>query len=540
MCAIHLKNNQGKSWQQFLYGEVKGFAFYEGALFNERMLYEKVLTHITEGTLSPFLKELNGNFSLVIKYQDTIFLIVDKFRSYPLFYCVNDKIIISDIGDDMIKQTKNGLNENAIYELLALGYLSGTDTLVENVYSVEAGSYVTVESENRNICKTGYFSHIYPKEILPEKDLFQKASLALENGFKRMLKTIEGRPVLLPLSGGYDSRLIACLCKKFKINDVTCFTYGRSDSFEVATSKKVAEALGFKWYYIEYTDQLFDRFIHDVLNDYFLYAGNITAVPHFQDLPALMELKRQGVLTADMVVIPGHSGDLLGGSKIPPVILEGRKLSYDTKFVSELIYDNFYDLNKLSKRLQHIIKDKNQSAIEEYSLNTEEDLLDIYEGHWFIKAKVANFLVNSMRGYEFMGMDWRLPLWDDEYAKVWYSVSWAQKHRSVLYNKFMFQYYFEGYGVDFPKSVSLTTTPFANKIKCLLPSYVVDVLKNTLTSLRKIIVDDDINLLNQILVKVFDKKMVKGLDEVKLSDLRNINAIASFVYVFRIKGNYIS
>lgn len=535
MCVIYLKNNQGKSWQEFLYGTVKGFAFYEGVILDEKMLYEKTLSHIKRKKLNLFLKELNGNFSIVIKYQDALFLIVDKFRSYPLFYSVKSELIVSDIGVDMMKKMGNEFNEYAIYELLALGYLSGTDTLAKNVYSVEAGSYVTIELENRTICKICYFSHIYSKETLLEKDLFQKASLALENGFKRMLETIKERPVLLPLSGGYDSRLIACLCKKFEIKNVTCFTYGRSNSFEVSASKRVAEALGFKWYYIEYTDQLFDRFINDVLNDYFLFAGNIAAIPHFQDLPALMELKRQGILTADMIVIPGHSGDLLGGSKIPPVVLEGRKLKYNAKFVSELIFDNFYDLNELSKRLQQIIKDKNRLAIKEFSLNTEDDLLDIYEGHWFVKAKVANFLVNSMRGYEFMDMDWRLPLWDDEYAKVWYSVPWVQKHRSVLYDKFMFKYYFECYGVDFSKSANLTTTSFSNKLKRLLPNCVVDKLKIFLTYLRKNIIDEDINSFNRMLMKVFDQKMINGLNEVKLSDRRNINAIAAYIYIYCLK-----
>ena len=59
-------------------------------------------------------------------------------------------------------------------------------------------------------------------------------------------------PQLIRLSGGNDSRLIACLCKKFGLDNVTCFTYGREDSFEVAISKKVASALGYMWYFVEY------------------------------------------------------------------------------------------------------------------------------------------------------------------------------------------------------------------------------------------------------------------------------------------------
>lgn len=536
MCKVYLNNNRGKSWQKESYGYIKGFAFYKGAFLDGKMLYEQVLSHIDQGILTSFLKELNGNFSIVLEYQGTLFLIVDKFRSYPLFYCMKDEIMVSDIGDEIMRQAGHGFNEDAVYELLALGYLSGTETVIKDIYSVEAGSYLTIDLKNRTRYNTRYFSHIYPKKTLPERDLFRKASLALENGFKRILHTIKGRPILLPLSGGYDSRLIACLCKKFGLSDVTCFTYGKPHSFEVTTSKKVAEMLGFKWFFIEYTDQVFKEFINSTLKDYFLFAGNITAIPHFQDQPALIELKKQGILTPDLIVMPGHSGDLLGGSKIPSLVLEGRKLEFNVQYVSQLIFDNFYDLNKLSPKLQQMIKHKNESVIKEFPVNTMDDLLDVYEGHWFVKAKVANFLVNSMRGYEFMGMDWRLPLWDDEYAKIWYSVPWANKYRSELYDKFMFTCYFEEYKVDFPKSFALTKTPFSNKLKCLLPDYVMDISRRILTFLKRFMGDKDINSFDKMLTNLFDTKMTEDFAEIKLSDTGNVNAKAAWVYISYLKN----
>ncbi|MFR6383308.1 MAG: hypothetical protein ACLUOS_14980, partial [Odoribacter splanchnicus] len=81
------------------------------------------------------------------------------------------------------------------------------------------------------------------------------------------------------------------------MENVTCFTYGREDSFEVAISKKVASALGYKWYFVEYSEEVWNRFLSskDFLQ-YCHFAGNLTANPHFQDLPALLKLKEQGVI----------------------------------------------------------------------------------------------------------------------------------------------------------------------------------------------------------------------------------------------------
>lgn len=160
-----------------------------------------------------------------------------------------------------------------------------------------------------------------------------------------MLGTIAGRPVLLPLSSGYDSRLIACLCRKFGLRDVVCFTYGRRDSFEVEVSRQVAERLGYEWHYVEYTSETWRRFLESpAFDDYCAFSGNLTANPHFQDFPAVMELRRRGVLREGMVVLPGHVGDM-GGGWLPRTLFDDPAARWDGAAASRLVYDAFYDQN---------------------------------------------------------------------------------------------------------------------------------------------------------------------------------------------------
>lgn len=99
--TICLKNNSGKIWHNFLSGNIKGFAYdSENNFLEGEVLYEQVLYQWKQDTLTQFLNQLDGNFALVIEQDNKLLLIVDRLRSYPLFYSVNgnSQVVVSDIG----------------------------------------------------------------------------------------------------------------------------------------------------------------------------------------------------------------------------------------------------------------------------------------------------------------------------------------------------------------------------------------------------------------------------------------------------------
>ncbi len=536
---VELINNNGKVWHSFENGYVKGFAFDGDVLLEGEGLYEVMAEAVRTDCLSGLLIRLNGNFAALITIDGKCYLIVDKLRSYPLFYSVSSGLHISDSGREILShmEGERSFHEQSVYEFLALGYLSGEHTLIKDIHSVEAGSYVVIGKGQPT--SYSYVAYMPENKLTDLSFVKERAAEVLEERFSKMLDTIKGRPVLLPLSGGYDSRLIACLCKKFALEDVTCFTYGREDSFEVEMSRKVARQLGFKWYFVEYTFDLWKCFLEsEEFKDYCSFAGNLTANPHFQDFPALLELKRLGVLRKDMVVIPGHSGDLLGGSKIPAVFLENRRVHLDSLFESRLIYDEFYNLNVLKPfmRKQLIERIKLSRTTEKY--NNQDAFLDDYET-WFIKSKVANFLVNSMRGYEYFGLDWRLPLWDDEYIKVWYSVPWKEKYYSRFYDEFMFECYFEKYGVAFRKNRGVTNTGFANRMKRALPLFLNHWLREGLQFIRNLRQQKNVNAFDDVAQILCNMVSLEAYEDVQCVKRENINAVVAYYYLDLLRNNSI-
>jgi len=275
---MHLTNNmylKRKSWKKIQDSFVIGYAFLEDRLLNETELYEGYISAIKKEKMPDFLKQLNGSYAAIIQENNSIYLIVDRLRSYPLLYSKgNTSYQISDCAEGLTDTIQNKqMLELSVAELLALGCLSDNKTLFESTYTVEAGSFVRIQDDNCSV--TTYFDHIYQKHADDDNEIIKHSETKIKNAFERILKTIGDRQVIIPLSGGYDSRLVACMCKELGLKNVLCYTYGKSDSWEVEISKKVAQQLEYDWYFVEYTSETWTHLLdsEDFL-DYKKFAGN--------------------------------------------------------------------------------------------------------------------------------------------------------------------------------------------------------------------------------------------------------------------------
>lgn len=524
MSLISLNNNKGKSWIKFNKSYIKGFAFIGNTLLSEREIYENSIQAIIKNLLPKYLASLDGNYSMVIEYNNTYYLISDKIRSYPLFYLKKtNNIIISDDTDFFIPYLQDiQWNELSIVELLSLGYLSENRTLFKDLFIVEAGNYVSIHNENITIYK--YYEYIIHNKISGDKDYYiKKAKETIEKAFSKMLQTIGSRQIVIPLSGGYDSRLIACLCKRYNLSNVICFSYGRLDSWEAAISKKVAVQLDFKWYFIEYTNESWESICKsEELLKYFEFSGNFNSTPHIQDFYAIKSLTNSGIIDPDAIVIPGHSGDLLGGSHLLGL---SKKIS-----ISNLIFQRYYTLNTLKRRFKDIILKRLYKQVGSVSIS--ENLNDFYDifNNWGINVRQVNFIINSVRVYEFFGLDWRVPLWDDEFASYWISIPWLEKLNSELYNSFLFESYFEPYQVTFKKTAtSSSSVKLLRMMYHNLPDKIKFRMKNMKNRFSKQSGSSDINSFGSV-VNYYNNKNGK-LKEYTTNIPKSINEVLAIEYI---------
>jgi asparagine synthase (glutamine-hydrolysing) len=460
-----------KSWKKYQNSFVVGYAFIENKLLTESEISEECINAIQQNNLSDFLKSLNGSFAAIIYNKGIVYLIVDRLRSYPLLYSKRDNdYCISDSADGLVDAVQSQqIHNDSVAELLALGYMSNNKTLFECTYTVEAGNFVTIQD---TVCTVHvYYNHIHLKHMDNDDKIVDRSEIIIKNAFARVFKTIGNRQVVIPLSGGYDSRLVACMCKEFGLKNVVCFTYGCKDSWEVEMSHHVAEKLEFKWFFVEYTAEIWEKTVSSKLFlEFEKFAGNFNAVPHIQDLPAIQFLVENKIIEPDAVVIPGHSGDLLGGSHLPEFSIKLPLYS--------LIYRNYYRLNSLRNHY------RKRMLTGLYQTVGGMPIWEDIEGNmntfnnWGIKYRQGNFIVNSVRVYEFFCLEWRIPLWDNEFAEYWNSISWEKKQGSKLFQQFLFEKYFIRLNVDLQQPViHKKMQKVFNQVRQVLPDNMVPMLR---------------------------------------------------------------
>lgn len=362
------------------------------------------------------------------------------------------------------------IDDVALAELLSIGYVTGNDTFFRGIRTVDLGEYVELGPEPSLFRRSVYYEYIHDKADLDREVFFETAFCTLEAAFRRMLLTIPaGSQVAIPLSGGNDSRLLACLCRKFGLRNVVCFTYGRSDSFEVAVSRRVTERLGFEWHYVPYSPERFiETFDSDCFRAFSEFCTNCNTIPHIQDFIAVRTLLERGVLKPHAVVVPGHMGDLPAGAKMPREVLAWPVGKCTAAACAELLYRRYYDLNPLEKSAAQAVVRKIGSALNPNEIHSPDTMIDRSE-QWIMKNRTAKFILNSVRTYEFFGLDWRIPLGDSQYTALWYRVPWRDKTPDLL-QEFVSRYYFVPYGVDFaPVAESFRRKGLMGMAKSVVP-----------------------------------------------------------------------
>jgi len=447
---INLCINSGIKWFIKNKGNVKCYA--KGSAFKEKTFLkgtnllgildprtEKLDFDNTIAHIQKTIQSLNGSFAVVEESDTFVFAAVDRLRSIPLFYGTNDnEFYLSDDANWVRNQVADkSMDEIASREFLLTGYVSGPETLFPNVKQLQAGECLWIKKCNGKpaITTHRYYRYVhYDLFNASEKDLYPIIDQMLVNVFERLLESTKGRSLVIPLSGGLDSRLIAAMLKRLGRENVICFSYGRKGNRESEISKKVAETLGYPWEFVHYTRGKWYRwFQSDERRDYYRYADGLSSLAHIQDWPAVWELKRAGKIPDKAVFVPGHTGDFICGGHIPQSFASMQNVGKDE--VVKAIWKKHYSLWDWSKqfgKLGPIFEEKVLSQLSEIPMDSPEDAANAFEC-WEWQERQAKFIVNSCRVYDFWGYDWRIPLWDSEMMDFWARVPIGMRIGKKLY-----------------------------------------------------------------------------------------------------------
>jgi asparagine synthase (glutamine-hydrolysing) len=269
----------------------------------------------TFNKLRELIPRLNGSWAFIATCSDgSVLAASDRSRSIPLFYSrmpaglvisCSARQILNELGDFRI-------SEAGAAELLLSGYVSNNGTIYQGIHQIQPAEILEYSAQTSwEVVSSGYF-YYFPENSCTASESQLKAELEdiVEAVFARFAKALKNRRIILPLSGGLDSRLIAWMLYKNGIRNITCYTYGEKGNQQNEIARRVAECLQFKWRFIEYNSSRWAQCMGSSrMQEYWQYAFRGSALPHLQDFPAYFSMESDFDNEDRPVVLPGHVGD---------------------------------------------------------------------------------------------------------------------------------------------------------------------------------------------------------------------------------------
>jgi len=503
---LNLKNNNGFRWFFQNNIHVKGYAFDENSVLLGNEEFAKYFADVDDFvSFKEKIQRLNGLFCIVITHKDQLYLATDITRTLPLFYTKQaNNWIVSDDANFLRSEYEFTFLEESEKEFLSAGYVTQDKTLLKDLYQVQAGEVVCLNKDESRAEE--YWSYRTNKVVKTNLiDLQNKFLDLYERVAKRLISSVKGNTIVIPLSGGYDSRLLVALLMKYNYTDVVCFTYGNIEEKEITIAREVAKKLNVKLIVISYDVDFFKNFYNlEEFKNYIKFGGNLVSLAHFQDFFAVKYLKVNSLVPCNAVFVPGHSADIFAGTHISKKINSRSSHS----FVRNEIKKCHFGLNECSG---------------DFAIDYDEDMFGYSNMEaWSWKERQAKFIVNSLKVYEFYGYEARIPFWDKELADFFKRVPFKFKNRnnlknysieSNLYDSVAFKIFAE-FGVDIKKTDRLS---FLERVFAFLK--------------RKLFKHDlkDINNLECFISKLGEDCGIDAVD--------NINGFAAQIFLKMFKEN---
>ncbi|MDR1653743.1 MAG: hypothetical protein LBS01_08890 [Prevotellaceae bacterium] len=403
-----------------------------------------------ENDFAELLKTSNGIFSVIIKIENKIFAASDRSRVYPLFYFFDYQSFIIADNPYLLLPEKPEIDKSAEQEFLLSSFTLDEKTLIKGIYQIKPSCYLCFENEK--IAQKEHYSYrIKNEDVNQSEKLDVDFSAVLENVFQRLIKSARGRQIVVPLSGGYDSRLIAAMLKSLDYQNVICYTVGRENNPEYQIAKEVANKLGYKYHFIFTGDKKFtENYTADkIFQQYYKHSGALCQSFWMYEYFGVKYLYDNDLVEKDAVFVPGHSGDFLAGSHTTKndVMIDAPQNEL-LKKLSAHLFTFGYPQNK--NIISKVLKISNFDT-ENFSTSIFDDVV--------MKTRLAKLINNSARLYEFFGYGVRLPFWDNEMMAFFRTLPPKLKYNKFFYDNYLKNSLFNLTDISFEKELQAAHKP---------------------------------------------------------------------------------
>jgi len=473
--SVICNKNKGYQWT---YRENCWFKGYlqdpKGNVLRGEAAISQIKAAVSFEDLINILKAFTGVFSFIVKQTDEVWAAVDIARSMPLYY-VDDYSVISDDIDQIMNSSQKPLvlSDIRIFEMYASSYISFDNTIYDDVKQIELGCVARFSPSGFE--QRPYYVHGKKSKDITESEAFNSLSELSSEIVKRIKMVAGNRQIILSLSGGYDSRYLACSLKRAGVDNIVCYTYGRRDSFDVLQSKKVAEALQYEWHNVYYEGAALRSILENDC-DYLNYANRPDYIVYLQNYLAVKFLTEKHLIPQESIFITGLCNDMPTGYYIPTEQV-AKEYGFSLEGVAEYSIDNRFVRIPITSTMRSVFKsdilkyfDRMDITVEDYSSFVSAlDCLETANAH-------SRCYLNMNEVHAFFGYEWMIPCWDPSLLDFWYTLPVDMRRGQYLYEKYLLNDLCIQYGLGEKKHInSSAATAWKRALKRKVGTVVVKI-----------------------------------------------------------------
>lgn len=391
--------------------------------------------------LTVLMNRLNGFWGAVVTDGRTAgWIAADRIRSYPVFYAHRGSDLYISNDAYWVREQCNltEMDKAAEQEFLMTGYVTGPDTLFLGLKQIQSGECVFFKwSEQQNqwvVTPYRYYRYLHKKPVDHDRDqLLEMLDAAMVNSFRRLIDFAAGRTIVIPLSGGYDSRLVSLMLKRLGYNKLIAYTYGVKNNEESIISKKIAYSLNIPWFFVKYTNnKWYQMYNSEAYRKYEKMAGGLASLPHCQDWIAVKELKDKNIIPRESVFVPGIVANIGAMGKTYSDIYQENSKMDDA--IEGILKRHYISSNKMNAKIREKMVYRINNALGNNSIYiSPASALESFN----YSERQSKYINNFIRGYEFWGYCHYTPYWDKDLLEFWSSVPSIIRQSNDLYKKYI-------------------------------------------------------------------------------------------------------
>jgi asparagine synthase (glutamine-hydrolysing) len=380
-----------------------------------------------------------GYYAFIAESETHVVASVDRVRSHPVFFSMTGNGFAVSNSARAVRSIKglSKFDSDSLAEFQLSCWTSGSRTTVEDLFQLQAGELLIYAKATGELVRKRYYLFYSSSENATSRDqLIEQLDGIHDRIFDAVVERANGRPIWVPLSGGWDSRLIVSKLAKIGYDNIQTFSYGVRGNHETRLARQVAEHLQLPWFEVPVTGKQYKAYYWSKKRrDFFAYSDGLCTLPFMQDVSILQDLCQHEKLPRDAILINGQSGDFItGGHIFPEQMADDMTLGGVARSLLDHHYIMWQSLRTPSNMA--LMEGRLRTALEELvgldpSMPANARMAECWE--W--QERQSKYVVNGQRAYDFLELDWELPLWENDYLDFWASIPLAMRYRQSLYKE---------------------------------------------------------------------------------------------------------